>query len=84
MVNTVSSRPNSVYQQVAPPGMIHTGQSNGLKAFLNDGRIEMDNNPAKNAIRLCWRGCPLPALTKSWHGGKEVITVADRCLFQSS
>ncbi len=24
---------------------------NGLKAFLNDGRIEMDNNPAENAIR---------------------------------
>lgn len=23
----------------------------GLKAFLNDGRIEIDNNPAKNAIR---------------------------------
>ena len=24
---------------------------NGLKAFLNDGRIEIDNNPAENAIR---------------------------------
>lgn len=24
---------------------------NGLKAFLQDGRIEMDNNPAENAIR---------------------------------
>lgn len=24
---------------------------NGLKAFLKDGRIEMDNNPAENAIR---------------------------------
>ncbi|MBM7648431.1 hypothetical protein JOC78_001373 [Bacillus ectoiniformans] len=23
----------------------------GLKAFLNDGRIEIDNNPAENAIR---------------------------------
>src|SRR5699024_8304457 len=23
----------------------------GLQAFLNDGRIEMDNNPAENAIR---------------------------------
>ncbi len=26
-------------------------RSNGLKAFLFDGRIEMDNNPAENAIR---------------------------------
>jgi transposase len=25
---------------------------NGLKAFLNDGRIEIDNNLAENAIRL--------------------------------
>lgn len=24
---------------------------NGLKAFLDDGRIEIDNNPAENAIR---------------------------------
>ena len=24
---------------------------NGLKAFLYDGRIEIDNNPAENAIR---------------------------------
>lgn len=24
---------------------------NGLKAFLNDGRIEIDNNLAENAIR---------------------------------
>lgn len=24
---------------------------NGLRAFLNDGRIEIDNNPAENAIR---------------------------------
>lgn len=24
---------------------------NGLKAFLMDGRIEIDNNPAENAIR---------------------------------
>jgi transposase len=24
---------------------------NGLKAFLHDGRIEIDNNPAENAIR---------------------------------
>ena len=26
-------------------------KENGLKAFLHDGRIEIDNNPAKNAIR---------------------------------
>jgi transposase len=26
-------------------------RANGLKAFLNDGRIEIDNNPAENAIR---------------------------------
>lgn len=26
-------------------------RSNGLKAFLYDGRIETDNNPAENAIR---------------------------------
>ncbi|MFB5283686.1 transposase [Peribacillus sp. Hz7] len=26
-------------------------RANGLKAFLMDGRIEIDNNPAKNAIR---------------------------------
>lgn len=26
-------------------------RKNGLCAFLNDGRIEMDNNPAENAIR---------------------------------
>uniref|UniRef100_UPI0036D40A63 IS66 family transposase n=1 Tax=Heyndrickxia sporothermodurans TaxID=46224 RepID=UPI0036D40A63 len=26
-------------------------RANGLKLFLNDGRIEMDNNPAENAIR---------------------------------
>ena len=25
--------------------------ANGLKEFLNDGRIEIDNNPAENAIR---------------------------------
>ncbi|XAU91245.1 transposase [Caldifermentibacillus hisashii] len=26
-------------------------RANGLKAFLNDGRIEIDNNPAESAIR---------------------------------
>lgn len=26
-------------------------RANGLRAFLNDGRIEIDNNPAENAIR---------------------------------
>ncbi|MEC1759523.1 IS66 family transposase [Schinkia azotoformans] len=26
-------------------------RADGLKAFLNDGRIEIDNNPAENAIR---------------------------------
>lgn len=26
-------------------------RANGLKEFLNDGRIEIDNNPAENAIR---------------------------------
>jgi transposase len=26
-------------------------RANGLKVFLNDGRIEIDNNPAENAIR---------------------------------
>ena len=26
-------------------------KANGLKVFLNDGRIEIDNNPAENAIR---------------------------------
>lgn len=26
-------------------------RANGLKAFLKDGRIEIDNNPAENAIR---------------------------------
>ncbi|MCQ6283038.1 transposase, partial [Bacillus sp. EB600] len=26
-------------------------RANGLKAFLMDGRIEIDNNPAENAIR---------------------------------
>lgn len=26
-------------------------RANGLKAFLDDGRIEIDNNPAENAIR---------------------------------
>lgn len=26
-------------------------RANGLKSFLNDGRIEIDNNPAENAIR---------------------------------
>ncbi|MFC3780753.1 transposase [Bacillus chungangensis] len=26
-------------------------RANGLKAFLHDGRIEIDNNPAENAIR---------------------------------
>jgi transposase len=26
-------------------------RANGLKTFLNDGRIEIDNNPAENAIR---------------------------------
>lgn len=26
-------------------------RANGLKAFLIDGRIEIDNNPAENAIR---------------------------------
>ena len=27
------------------------GRVAGLKAFLSDGRIEIDNNPAENAIR---------------------------------
>lgn len=26
-------------------------RTNGLKAFLNNGRIEIDNNPSENAIR---------------------------------
>lgn len=33
----------------------------GLKAFLFDGRIEMDNNPAENAIR------PNVIGRKNWH-----------------
>ncbi|CRK83013.1 transposase IS66 [Neobacillus massiliamazoniensis] len=34
---------------------------NGLKAILDDGRIEIDNNPAENAIR------PNIIGRKNWH-----------------
>ena len=39
--------------QTQEPSPCHytLNRANGLKAFLNDGRIEIDNNPAENAIR---------------------------------
>jgi hypothetical protein len=47
-------------------------RANGLKAFLMDGRIEIDNNPAENAIR------PSVIGRKNWlHSVSEAGTKAN-------
>ncbi|WML32222.1 transposase [Neobacillus sp. OS1-32] len=53
-VRTKRSQKGRFYNmtQVGNVTFFDLNRANGLKAFLMDGRIEIDNNPAENAIRL--------------------------------
>jgi transposase len=50
-LNWVETSPFFGKNALAKAAEYTLNRANGLKAFLNDGRIEIDNNPAENAIR---------------------------------
>jgi transposase len=50
-LNWVEASPFFGKNALAKAAEYTLNRANGLKAFLNDGRIEIDNNPAENAIR---------------------------------
>jgi transposase len=50
-LNWVETSPFYGKNALAKAAEYTLNRANGLKVFLNDGRIEIDNNPAENAIR---------------------------------
>lgn len=50
-LNWVETSPFYGKNALAKAAEYTLNRANGLKEFLNDGRIEIDNNPAENAIR---------------------------------
>lgn len=50
-LNWVETSPFFGKNALAKAAEYTLNRANGLKAFLTDGRIEIDNNPAENAIR---------------------------------